>query len=286
MQANGLRGGRAVVNGDSSSQFVSALLLVAPYAQSPVEVVLGRPLSSKPYVDMTVAVMADFGIEVARDGYRRFAVPRGRYRGRPAYGIESDASAASYFFAAAAIVGGTVAVEKISRRSRQGDLAFLDVLSAMGCHVEEGSDHIQVTRAQALRGVDVDLGDCPDMAQTLAVIAPFADSPTTVRGISSARLKECDRIAATCTELSRLGVEVRERPDGFVIEPCREMRGATVRTYDDHRMAMAFALVGLRVQGVSIENPSCVSKTFPTYFDVLDGLRVPQSLPAAERVVG
>jgi 3-phosphoshikimate 1-carboxyvinyltransferase len=284
VQAKGLAGGRAVVDGDTSSQFVSALLLVAPYARSPVEVVVSRPLSSKPYVDMTLAVMADFGIEVARDGYRRFAIPSGRYHGRPVYGIESDASAASYFFAAAAIVGGTVGVEKISRRSRQGDIAFLDVLSAMGCLVEEGSDWVQVTGAQELRGVDVDLGDIPDTAQTLAAIAPFAASPTTVRGIRSARLKECDRIAATCRELSRLGVKVRERADGFVIQPCHEMHAATVCTYDDHRMAMAFALVGLRVPGVSLENPLCVSKTFPRYFEVLDRLRVPQLLPAAERL--
>ncbi len=284
VQANGLAGGRAAIDGDTSSQFVSALLLVAPYARSPVEVVVGRPLSSKPYVDMTLAVMADFGIEVARDGYRRFAVPCGRYRGRPVFDVESDASAASYFFGAAAIAGGTVRVEKISRGSRQGDIQFLDVLSAMGCRVEEGGGWVQVTGSRELRGVDVDLGDIPDTAQTLAAVAPFAGSPTTVRGIASARLKECDRVSATCRELSRLGVAVQERADGFVIQPCREMRAATIRTYGDHRMAMAFALVGLRVPGVSIENPSCVSKTFPRYFEVLDGLRVQQSLSAAERL--
>jgi 3-phosphoshikimate 1-carboxyvinyltransferase len=174
-----------------------------------------------------------------------------------------------------------VRVERISRRSRQGDLAFLDVLSAMGCRVDEDGDGIQVTGAQELQGVDTDLGDIPDTAQTLAVVAPFAVSPTTVRGIASARLKECDRIAASCTELARLGVDVRERPDGFVIQPCREMRAAAIRTYEDHRMAMAFALVGLRVPGVTIEDPACVSKTFPGYFDVLDQLRAPGDQPAA-----
>jgi 3-phosphoshikimate 1-carboxyvinyltransferase len=281
--AKGLPGGTVVVDGDTSSQFVSALLLVAPYARSPMEIVIGRQLSSKPYVDMTLAVMSDFGIEVARDHYGRFAVPGGRYRGRSIYRIESDASAASYFFAAAAIAGGTVRVERISRRSRQGDIAFLDVLSAMGCRVDEDGDGVQVTGAHELRGVDMDLADIPDTAQTLAVVAPFARSPTTVRGIASARLKECDRVAATCRELARLGVEVHERADGFVIQPCREMRGATVRTYDDHRMAMAFALVGLRVPGISIENPSCVTKTFPEYFDVLDRLRMPQIMRATER---
>lgn len=284
IRAGGLAGGKAVIRGDTSSQFASALLLAAPYARTPVELVIDGPLSSKPYLDMTLAIMADFGVQVARDGYRCFAVPRGRYRSRPAYAIESDATAASYFFAAAAIVGGTVTVEKISRKSRQGDVAFVDVLAAMGCRVREHGDQIEVSREEDLRGVDVDLGHIPDTAQTLAVVAPFACSRTIVRGIASARFKECDRIAATCAELSRLGVEVRERPDGFVIEPCHQMRATTIRTYDDHRMAMAFALVGLRVPGLSIENPSCVSKTFPTYFDVLDRLRVPLSLPAAERL--
>ena len=272
--AAGLSGGRAALSGGISSQYLSALLIAAPYARSPVELVVDHALGSRPYVDMTLAVMAEFGVEVSHDGYHRFLVPQGRYRPRPVYRVESDASAASYFFAAAAVVGGTVRVEGISRRSCQGDIAFLDILAAMGCLVEAGEDWIEVTRRDDLRGVDVDLGNMPDTAQTLAALAPFAASPTVVRGIASARLKECDRVAATCTELARLGVRVAERPDGFTIHPASRLSPATVRTYDDHRMAMAFSLVGLRVPGLVIENPSSVSKTFPRFFEVLDELRL------------
>ncbi|HEX5808095.1 MAG TPA: hypothetical protein VFY25_05475, partial [Anaerolineales bacterium] len=187
--------------------------------------------------------------------------------------IESDASAASYFFAAPAICGGTVRVENISRASRQGDIAFLDVLQQMGCEVEEGKSFIEVTGAKSLQGVHVDMRDIPDTAQTLAVIAPFANSSTRIRGIASARVKETDRVHATCTELRRLGVQVDEHDDGMTIYPCEEIHPATVQTYNDHRMAMAFTLVGLRVEGITIENPACVSKTFPAYYEVVDTLR-------------
>jgi 3-phosphoshikimate 1-carboxyvinyltransferase len=226
---------------------------------------------------MTLAVMADFGVAVERDGYARFRVTPQRYRARAPYAIESDASAASYFFAAPAICGGSVRVRHISRRSKQGDVAFLDVLTAMGCGVEAGEDWIAVEAngGSPLRGVDVDLRDIPDTAQTLAAIAPFAATPTTIRGIASARVKETDRVAAMCAELSRLGVTVSEHPDGLTIQPCAQIRPAVVRTYNDHRMAMAFALVGLRAPGVQIENPGCVSKTFPRYFEVLETLRRP-----------
>ncbi len=272
--ASGLPGGRAEIAGNISSQFLSALLMVAPYARQPVEILLTTELNSRPYVDMTLAVMADFGVTVERQGDSRFFIRPGRYRALPVYAIESDASAASYFFAAPAILGGTVRVEHITRRSKQGDLAFLDVLEEMGCRVWEGADYIEVTGpVAALRGVDVDLRDIPDTAQTLAAIAPFASTPTRIRGIASARLKETDRVAAMCAELTRLGVEVVEHPDGVTVHPCAAIRPAIVRTYNDHRMAMAFALIGLRAPGVSIENPACVSKTFPNYFAVLESLR-------------
>lgn len=275
--ASGLPGGRATVAGDVSSQFLSGLLMVAPYAQSPVELIVERGLNSKPYVDMTLAVMADFGVTVERDGYERFRIQPQRYHAIPEYAIESDASAASYFFAAPALCGGTVRVLNISRRSKQGDVAFLDVLAAMGCTVIEGNNWIEVTgprEPHELIGVNVDMCDIPDTAQTLAAIAPFATSPTVIRGIASARLKETDRVAAMCAELARLGIPVVEHPDGLTIQPCREIHPAVVRTYNDHRMAMAFALVGLKVAGVRIENPGCVSKTFPNYFEVLAQLRV------------
>jgi 3-phosphoshikimate 1-carboxyvinyltransferase len=274
--ASGLPGGVAHIAGDTSSQFLSALLMVAPCARSPVDLIVERGLNSKPYVDLTLGVMRDFGVCVEREGYARFRVVPQRYRAATAYAIESDATAASYFFAAPALLGGAVRVHDISRRSRQGDLAFLDVLTAMGCTVTEGEGWIEVARAdrqRPLQGVEADLRDMPDTAQTLAAIAPFASSPTTIRGITSARVKETDRVAAMCTELTRLGIPVTEHPDGLTIQPCHALRPATVRTYNDHRMAMAFALVGLRVPGVRIENPGCVSKTFPEYFEVLNQLR-------------
>ena len=273
--AAGLPGGRAQVAGDVSSQYLSGLLLVAPYAQAPVELLVARGLNSQPYVDLTVAVMADFGVPVEREGYERFCIRPGRYQVQASYAVESDASAASYFLAAPAILGGTLRVEDLSRRSRQGDVAFVDVLAQMGCAVADDDHSLSVTGPArgALRGVEVDLRHIPDTAQTLAAIAPFANSPTVIRGIASARVKETDRVAAMCAELRRLGVPVDEYPDGLKITPVEHLQPARIQTYDDHRMAMAFALAGLRSAGVEIENPGCVAKTFPNYFEVLNRLR-------------
>jgi 3-phosphoshikimate 1-carboxyvinyltransferase len=271
--STGLPGGKTAVAGDISSQFLSALLMVAPYAKSLMEVEVTTVLNSKPYVDMTLATMHDFGVEVQHNGYRSFAIPLIPYARRDTFPIEPDASAASYFFAAPAICGGMARVENISRKSKQGDIAFLDILQKMGCEVKEGENFIGVAGEKLLNGVDVDMRDIPDTAQTLAAIAPFASSPTRIRGIVSARLKESDRVHATCTELAGLGVHVDEHEDGMTIYPCERFRPAVVRTYNDHRMAMAFSLIGLRVAGIAIENPSCVSKTFPNYFEVLESLR-------------
>ena len=280
--AKGLPGGKTRIAGNTSSQFLSALLMVAPYAQSPIEIRLTTNLNSKPYVDMTISIMQDFGVKVQRNDYQYFSVPITKYQlpisqfsNSPisTYPIESDASAASYFFAAPAICGGTVRVENISRKSRQGDIAFLDVLQKIGCEIKEGSDWIEVTRANVLHGLDVDMRDISDTAQTLAAIAPFASSPTRIRGIGTARLKETDRVSATCNELTRLGVQVEEHADGMTIYPCKTFNSASIQTYNDHRMAMSFSLMGLRLDGIAIENPACVSKTFPSYFEVLDSLR-------------
>jgi 3-phosphoshikimate 1-carboxyvinyltransferase len=271
--ASGLTGGKAKIAGNISSQFLSALLMVAPYAKSPIEIEVTTDLNSKPYVDMTIAIMRDFGVAIQRNEYQSFRIPLTNYESRSTYCIESDASAASYFFAAPAICGGTVRVENISRKSKQGDIAFLDVLEQMGCAVKEDENYIEVTGASSLQGIDVDMRDVPDTAQTLAAIAPFASSPTRIRGIASARVKETDRVHATCTELARLGIRVEEHDDGMTIYPSEKIRPATVRTYNDHRMAMAFSLIGLRAPGITIENPSCVSKTFPSFFEVLECLR-------------
>ncbi|MFZ6031466.1 MAG: 3-phosphoshikimate 1-carboxyvinyltransferase [Chloroflexota bacterium] len=279
IRAGGLPGGSAEIAGNISSQYLSGLLMIAPYAQTRVELSVVGGLNSKPYVDMTLAIMADFGVNVRRSGYERFAVDAQRYRAPGSYTIESDASAASYFFAAPAVCGGVLRVENITRNAKQGDVAFLDILAAMGCTVTDGDTWIEVSGpgrtagAPALRGIDVDMRDIPDMAQTLAAIAPFAGTATTIRGIESARLKETDRVSAMCTELTRLGVSVVERRDGLTIQPCRTFRPATIKTYNDHRMAMAFALIGLRTPGVTIADPGCVAKTFPNYFEVLESLR-------------
>jgi len=273
LSSSGLPGGKTKIAGNISSQFLSALLLVAPYAQSPVEIEVTTELNSKPYVDMTLSIMGDFGIVVERDGYKNFFISSALYSPLSTYLIESDASAASYFFAAPAICGGTVKVENISRQSVQGDIAFLDVIEKMGCTVEETENCIQVTGATEINGLEIDMRDISDTAQTLAAIAPFASSPTRIRGIASARVKETDRVHSTCTELARLGVTVEEHEDGMTVYPCNDFHPATIQTYNDHRMAMAFSLIGLRVPGITIENPGCVSKTFPNYFEVLETLR-------------
>ena len=271
--ANDLPGGKTKIAGNISSQFLSALLMVAPYAKSPIEIEVVTELNSKPYVDMTIAIMQGFGVQIERCDYSKFIIHPAKYSALSAYAIESDASAASYFFAAPAICGGTVRVENISRKSVQGDIEFLDVLQKMGCAVTESDNSITVHRPSSLVGVDIDMRDIPDTAQTLAAIAPFASSPTRIRGIASARVKETDRVSATCAELKRLGVQVDEHEDGVTIYPCQTFRPATIQTYNDHRMAMAFSLIGLHFDGVTIENPSCVSKTFPNYFEVLESLR-------------
>jgi 3-phosphoshikimate 1-carboxyvinyltransferase len=273
INALGLLGGKTEIAGTISSQFLSALLMITPYASTMVEIEVTTALSSKPYVDLTISIMAEFGMKVEREGYKRFLVHPAKYRPISNYIIESDASSASYFFAAPAICGGSVRVENISRESKQGDIKFLDILEKMGCEVKEKNNSIEVVGPKQLVGVDVDMKDISDTAQTLAAIAPFANSPTHIYGISSARVKETDRVAATCTELRRIGVLVDEHEDGWTIYPAEKIRGDLIRTYNDHRMAMAFSLIGLRVPRISIENPDCVSKTFPEFFDRLEHLR-------------
>jgi 3-phosphoshikimate 1-carboxyvinyltransferase len=259
------------VRGDVSSQFLSGLLLAAPAMPEGLTVAVDGPLVSVPYVEMTLAVMRDFGVAVTRPSALAFTVPPARYRARRLV-VEPDASAASYLFAAAAITGGRVRVEGLSAASLQGDVGFVDVLEAMGAEVRREPDAIEVRGTGTLRGVDVDLRDLSDTAQTLAVTAVFAEGPTEVRGVGFIRGKETDRIAAVITELGRCGIRAEETGDGFVVHP-GVPAAAVVQTYDDHRMAMSFALLGLRVPGIAIADPGCVAKTFPEYFTVLDGLR-------------
>jgi 3-phosphoshikimate 1-carboxyvinyltransferase len=278
VEARGLRGGRAVVRGDVSSQFVSALLMAAPYADGDVEVVVEGRLVGAPYVEMTLAVMEAFGVEVGREGLRRFHIRAGQhYRGRE-YTVEPDASSAAYFLAAAAITGGRVAIPGLSARSLQADARFADVLEQMGCLVERSPDLTSVRGPGSpqgpgvLRGVDVDMRAMSDQTMTLAAIAPFAAGSTRVRGVAHIRHQESDRLAATAAELRRLGQEVEEHGDGLSISP-RPVRPAVVQTYGDHRIAMAFAVTGLRAPGIAVADPGCVAKTFPDFFERLEGLR-------------
>lgn len=273
VRADGLLGGQTRMAGDLSSQYFSALLLAAPYARQGVAVEISGELVSKPYLPMTAAVMAAFGVTAELDtvSWRRLGVrPGQRYTGR-VFRVEPDASNASYFFAAAAVTGGRVRIDGLGRDSTQGDLRFVEVLRAMGADVDV-SDTATEVRGPAngdLRGVDLDLGPISDTAQTLAAIAPFAAGPTTIRGIAHARLKETDRVAALATELRHLGQEVAEFPDGLRITP-RPIQPAAIDTYDDHRMAMSFAVAALRAPGIRLRDPGCVAKTFPSFFDVLD----------------
>ncbi|BBO33493.1 3-phosphoshikimate 1-carboxyvinyltransferase [Lacipirellula parvula] len=266
--ASGLPGGEASIRGDVSSQFLSGLLMAAPYAQQPITLKVSGTLVSIPYVDMTIKVMESFGAAAtATSDYAKISVSNGQqYRGIE-YAIEPDASAASYYFALAAITGGRITVENLSRASLQGDVEFCDCLAQMGASVEYGPDSITVQGGK-LHGIDVDMNGISDTVQTLSVVALFADGPTRMRNVAHIRHKETDRIGATACELRKLGATVDETEDGLTVHP-GTLRGAAIDTYNDHRMAMSFALAGLRTPGVVIRNPGCTSKTYPEFFEDL-----------------
>ncbi len=274
VETTGLSGGEARIPGHISSQYFSALLMVGPLSQKGLALQVEGDLVSKPYTDMTISTMRAFGAEAINEGYRRFRVPGDqRYAGRT-YHVEPDASGASYFFAAAAVTGGRVRVMHLGRDSAQGDLRFVELLERMGCIVRREEDYTEVVGAPTLRGIDENMSDISDTAQTLAAIAPFADSAVTIRGIAHVRGKETDRVTAMATELRRLGVSVDERRDGLTIHP-GPVHPAEIETYDDHRMAMSFALTGLRAPGLRIKDPGCVSKTFPDFWQRFAGLAGP-----------
>jgi 3-phosphoshikimate 1-carboxyvinyltransferase len=244
--------------------------MVAPFARKEVVLDVEGPLVSTPYISMTVAMMRSWGAEVVAEG-RSFQIAATREYRLCDYAVEPDASAASYFWAAAAITGGRVTVAGLNRKSLQGDVRFVDVLEQMGCRIEECDAGITV-HGRPLRGIDVDMNDISDTVMTLGAVACFADGPTTIRNVGHIRHKETDRIAALAMELRKLGAEVEERPDGLTITP-RPLVGCAVDTYNDHRMAMSLALVGLRVPGVVIRNPGCVAKTYPDFWQDLEKLR-------------
>lgn len=268
-----LAGGEVAVRGDVSSQFLSGLLLASPATPAGLTAHLIGHLVSQPYVALTEQVMASFGVTVKRPDDRTWVVAPQRYRATE-YAIEPDASTASYAFAAAALLGGRVTVAGLGSAALQGDVQFVAVLADMGATVEQDEWSTTVTGTGSLHGVQVDMAQISDTAQTIAVLAAFADSPTTITGIGFIRGKETDRIGAVVAELRRLGIEASEDADGLTVHP-GPMHAATVQTYDDHRMAMSFALAGLRVRGIRIADPSCVAKTFPAYWQLLAELRDP-----------
>ncbi len=263
--ADGCRGGRVAMDGSQSSQYFSALAMVAPAMAEGLDLEVRGELVSKPYLDLTADVMAAFGVALVNHDYHRFTVAPGQRYTAGEYRIEADASAASYFLAAAAVTGGRVTVYGLHRTSCQGDVRFVDILELMGCRVTDDDRGLTVSGPERLHGVCVDMNDISDTALTLAAIAPFALGPTEIRNIEHVRRQESDRIAAAATELARLGVDVEERRDGWLIQPGLP-HGGEVETYDDHRLAMSFALIGLKVPGVHIRGPECVSKTFPDFF--------------------
>jgi 3-phosphoshikimate 1-carboxyvinyltransferase len=270
INARGLAGGKTVLPAGKSSQYLSSLLLVGPYARQEAELEVQGEILSLPYVIMTLAVMEAFGIRVeANDALNSYRIPRGIYRARE-YAVEGDASNASYFYAAAAVTGGAVTVPNVPVPSLQGDAAFVALLARMGCQVRKTGDGLTVSGPEELKGITIDMGDMPDVVPTLAVVASQARGRSTIKNIGHLRIKECDRLHVMAVELAKMGARVQELDDALVIEgkdPGVPMHGAEIETYNDHRIAMSFAVAGLAVSGVKILGEECVAKSFPDFWE-------------------
>ncbi|MBU1621586.1 MAG: 3-phosphoshikimate 1-carboxyvinyltransferase [Gammaproteobacteria bacterium] len=272
IRGKNLAGGKISIDGSVSSQFLTAVLMAAPLLSGDSEIVISGELVSKPYIDITLALMARFGVAVENRNYQSFVVKGNQqYQSPGDFLVEGDASSASYFLAAAAIKGGTIKVTGIGKNAVQGDIHFADALEAMGATVDWGYDYISVTRNQ-LKGIDRDYNAIPDAAMTIATTALFAEGPTAIRNVYNWRVKETDRLAAMATELRKVGAEVEEGEDYIIIEPPAQLKHASIATYNDHRMAMCFSLVALSNTAVTIEDPDCTRKTFPQYFEVFSTL--------------
>ena len=269
VKANGLPGGKAEIAANLSSQYLSALLMAAPCAQSTVELHVKGEFVSQPYVEMTCQVMESFGVTVQRGQGQPFIIEPQEYKATE-YHIEPDASAASYFLAAAAITRGEVTIPGLSKNSLQGDVLFAEALEQMGCQVTWRENSVTV-KGGPLKGVDIDMNAISDTAQTLSAVALFAEGPTRIRNVEHMRHKETDRVEAVANELQRMGIQVEVYQDGLTIYPGK-VNPAVIETYDDHRMAMSFALVGLRHPGIQIADPGCTSKTYPHFFEDLQSL--------------
>jgi 3-phosphoshikimate 1-carboxyvinyltransferase len=263
-------GGSVRLNCGKSSQYLSALLLMAPYTTGGIEIIVTEGPVSKPYIDMTVAVMEKLDVAVERDGYRQFFVRGGQFYRAGTYVVEPDASQAGYFWAAAAITGAAVKVKGILKESRQGDVRFARLLKEMGCEIREEADGIGVCGG-ALDAIETDMADMPDLVPTLAVVAAFAKGTTVIRNVAHLKVKESDRLAAVVAELTKMGISARATDSDLMITG-GSPRGATIETYNDHRIAMSFALAGLKIPGMIILDETCVEKSFPEFWQVLEKL--------------
>ncbi len=271
IRGTGFRGERVTLEANISSQFLSALLLSGCNGPETLHIEINGEVAAKPYVDMTIRMMQDFGVRVVNDGYRRFEIPQGQhYRGID-YWIEPDLSNACYFWAMAVLTGGSVTVRGSSLQSLQGDIRFLEVLKQLGATVAETEEGVKVIGPENRKfpGIDLDLGDMPDQTMTVAAMAPFAEGPTVIRNVAIIKHHESNRLQAIVTELTKMGIRVEETGNGLIIYPGMP-QPTVVETYDDHRMAMAFALIGLRADGITIANPECTAKTFAEYFEIFD----------------
>ncbi|PWI34909.1 3-phosphoshikimate 1-carboxyvinyltransferase [Vibrio albus] len=272
IQGTGLKAGTVSIDGSISSQFLTAFLMSAPLADGEVTIKINGDLVSKPYIDITLHIMQQFGVKVENRDYQEFVIPAGQSYVAPGdFLVEGDASSASYFLAAAAIRGGAIKVTGIGKNSIQGDIQFADALEKMGAEIEWGDDYVTARRGE-LKAVDMDFNHIPDAAMTIATAALFAEGTTAIRNVYNWRVKETDRLAAMATELRKVGAEVEEGEDYIIITPPAQLKHAEIDTYDDHRMAMCFSLVALSDTPVTINDPKCTSKTFPDYFDKLKGL--------------
>lgn len=267
----GLKGGQANLSGAISSQYLSALLFISPLSPEGGKIEITGNLVSKPYVDLTLEVLGDFGISYFRQGYRSFHLPGGQCYLPQDYAIEADASSASYFWAAAALTQGQVTIANLTPDSCQGDVGFIKVLERLGCRVSFGEAGLTVAGGP-LQGVEVDMSTMPDLVPTLGILAAFAKGDTVITGVAHLRHKESDRLAAVATELQKMGVSARETADGLIITG-GQPRGAAIDTYQDHRVAMSFAVAGLQAPGTVIKDPNCVAKSFPEFWDFFAKLK-------------
>jgi len=272
--SNGLKGGELEIDASISSQFLTALLMAAPLMKNDTTISIKGELVSKPYIDITLDIIKKFGVEIHNENYKIFKIKAGQsYKAIEHFMVEGDASSASYFLAAAAIKGGSVKVTGIGKNSIQGDIAFVDVLEKMGAKVQWAEEYVSVTK-NTLKAVDIDGNAIPDAIMTLATMALFCEGTTTIRNIYNWRVKETDRLFAMATELKKVGAEVEEGKDYLKITAPKVLKHANIDTYDDHRMAMCFSLLALSTVSVTINEPECTAKTFPTYFEVLESISI------------